>query len=87
MKNTLLIFILKQKNSSNSSTFNKDNNNNNITVLSDTPTLVYTGKSNNGESNTINVTWKEDEGILLMINDKIINKKEYTANIIWTIEE
>lgn len=86
MKNTLLIFILKQKNSPNSSTFNKDNNNN-ITVLSDTPTLVYTGKSNNGESNTINVTWKEDEGILLMINDKIINKKEYTANIIWTIEE
>ena len=85
MKNTLLIFILKQKNSPNSSTFNKDNNN--ITVLSDTPTLVYTGKSNNGESNTINVTWKEEEGILLMINDKIINKKEYTANIIWTIEE
>lgn len=64
----------------------KDNNNN-ITVLSDTPTLVYTGKSNDGESNTTNVTWKEDEGILLMINDKIINKKEYTANIIWTIEE
>ena len=86
MKNTLLIFILKQKNSSISSTFNKDNNNN-ITVLSDTPTLVYTGKSNDRESNTTNVTWKEEEGILLMINDKIINKKEYTANIIWTIEE
>ena len=58
-----------------------------ITVLSSTPTLVYTGKKNDGSTLNTSVTWKDDEGILLMITDKLINGMEYETNIIWTVEE
>lgn len=55
----------------------------NIVTLSDKPTLVYTGT---GETNT-SVNFNTDEGILLMINEKIVVGKEYTSNIIWSIQE
>ena len=58
-----------------------------ITVLSSTPTLVYTGNKNDGNTLNTSVTWNNDEGILLMITDKIINNVEYETNIVWTIEE
>ena len=57
-----------------------------LTTLSSTKTLVYTGSSNDGESKTTTITWNIDEGILLQINNPIINKKEYLTNINWTIE-
>ncbi len=59
----------------------------NIFHLQDKPALVYTGTSNDGNTVTTEVKWKDDEGILLLINNKIISGKEYTANIVWTIEE
>lgn len=37
----------------------------NINVLSSTPTLIYTGKNNQGSISTTKISWKEDEGILL----------------------
>ena len=58
-----------------------------ITVLSSTPTLAYTGKKNDESTLNTSVTWKDDEGILLMITDKLINGMEYETNIIWTVEE
>lgn len=59
----------------------------NVTELSNTKVLVYKGESNNGTIKTTNVTWNDDEGILLMINNKIIAGKEYTTHIIWSVEE
>lgn len=60
------------------------NSNGDIFPLSDKPTLVYTDTEN--KLNTV-VNWNDDEGILLMVNEKIISGKEYSANIIWSIEE
>ena len=56
----------------------------NIYNLSSTPTLVYTGVSSVLDTT---VSWNEDEGILLMINDKIISGLEYETKIVWSIEE
>ena len=58
-----------------------------IKVLSKTPTLVYEGLSNDGNTKTTIVTWNEDEGILLQINSPLINNLEYTTNITWILEE
>lgn len=58
-----------------------------ILPLSTTPTLVYTGTKNSGSTLNTKVSWSDDEGILLMINDKVISDMEYETNIIWTIEE
>ncbi len=59
----------------------------NINVLSTTPTLIYTGESNQGTTKITNVTWNENEGILLMIKEYLENNTEYEAEITWIIEE
>lgn len=61
--------------------------NNTITPLSTTPLLVYTGTNNNNEIKITNVTWDDDKGILLKINDTLINGVEYSSIITWKIEE
>jgi hypothetical protein len=58
-----------------------------IKSLSDTPTLVYTGKNNGGSTTTTDITWEENKGILLRLNDPLENNVKYSAQIIWTIEE
>lgn len=59
----------------------------NVVTLSDKPTLVYNGKKNSGNVENTSVTWNEDEGILLMINGKIISGLEYSTVILWSLEE
>lgn len=56
-------------------------------VLSDTPTLVYTGKNNGGVTTTTVVSFEEEKGILLQLIDPLSNNVYYDADIIWTIEE
>lgn len=58
-----------------------------ITVLDDEPKLIYTGTDNGGVTKTTNVTFKEDEGILLSINNPIKNNMVYTSVISYSIEE
>ena len=58
-----------------------------ISILSDTPTLVYTGANNGGNILHTNVKFAKDEGILLKLNGKIINNTTYETKIIWKIEE
>lgn len=58
-----------------------------IQVLSDTPTLVYEGEENGGNIKVTNVSWKEEEGILLQLEDPLINFLEYKAIITWSITE
>lgn len=55
-------------------------------ILSSTKTLVYTGEDNGNETKITNIVWNENEGILLQINNPIINNSEYKAYITWTIE-
>ena len=59
----------------------------NITPLSSNKTLVYTGSKNDGSIKVTNVSFKENEGILLKVNDVLINNLEYKTDIIWSIEE
>ena len=49
-------------------TIDKDEN---ITVLSNTPTLVYNGENNSGSIKVTNITWKKQEDILLQITDAL----------------
>lgn len=58
-----------------------------IKTLSTTPVLVYTGTPNEGVIKVTNVTWKDNEGILLNVTEPLINNLEYTATITWSIEE
>lgn len=60
---------------------------NEITVLSNTPTLVYTGYNNEGMTTKTLIEWEEDKGILLQVNDYIENNTEYFAEITWILEE
>lgn len=60
---------------------------NGIVPLSLNPVLVYSGEANDGNTKTTEITFNDDEGILLLINGKIINGKEYSSNIICNIEE
>ena len=63
------------------------NNLGEMTILSSTPTLVYTGESNDGSIKITNISWKENEGILFQLKDYLENNKEYKAEITWILEE
>ncbi len=56
-------------------------------VLSTIPVLVYTGEENGGVTKVTNINWAKDKGILLCLNDPLMNNVEYETKIIWTIEE
>lgn len=60
---------------------------NDIIVLSNQPTLVYTGESNGGQIKVTEVVWDVDAGILLQILDYIENNTQYNAVITWSITE
>ena len=60
--------------------------NNVIKTLSSEKTLIYTGTANDGKIKTTTITWNESEGILLQINNPLINNNEYKTNIDWNIE-
>lgn len=61
--------------------------NGDVNVLSSTPTLVYSGKNNEGSTLTTTVNWSENKGILLQLLVPLKNNVEYSLEIIWTIEE
>lgn len=60
---------------------------NTINTLTENKTLIYTGENNNGEVKITNITWPNNQGILLQIKDTIQNNTTYEATITWTIEE
>lgn len=62
-------------------------NDGNIFTLSTSPTLVYTGKKNEGKTNVTTISWEEDKGIILRLNTPLENNIEYNAEIIWTLKE
>ena len=61
---------------------------NGITPLSSTKLLIYQGEDNSGSVKITNITWNENEGILLRIaNEPVEQNKEYQATITWDLEE
>ena len=58
-----------------------------IIVLDQEPKLIYTGVDNGGVIKTTNIIFKEDEGILLCINNPIKNNMVYSSIISYSIEE
>lgn len=63
------------------------NNLGEISILSSTPTLVYTGESNGGSIKVTNISWNENEEILFQLKGYLENKKDYKAEITWILEE
>lgn len=59
----------------------------NVYPLGASPILVYTGSGNDGNEKVTTVSWNDNEGILLRIDRKVICNREYTASIVWSIEE
>lgn len=58
------------------------------TILSSTPTLVFTGADNEGVTKITDVNWPANQGILLKIDTVPIYKGDlYTTPITWTLHE
>lgn len=59
----------------------------NINVLNENKTLVYTGASNAGETLITDVTWDNNRGILLSVeNEPVFIGETYKTDIDWSIE-
>lgn len=56
-------------------------------ILSETLVLVYTGKANGGDLKKLEIVFENDTGVLLRVNDKVMNNKTYTTTIIWKLEK
>lgn len=59
--------------------------NNEIKTLSNTPTLVYSGTPNEGNTKTTNISWNENTGILFKIIEPLYNGETYSTLIHWTL--
>ena len=59
--------------------------NNEIKTLSNTPTLVYSGTPNDGNTKTTNILWNENTGILFKILEPLYNGETYSTLIHWTL--
>ena len=59
--------------------------NNEIKTLSNTPTLVYSGAPNEGNTKITNISWNETTGILFKIIEPLYNGETYSTLIHWTL--
>lgn len=64
------------------------NSDNDMIVLSSTPTLIYTGESNNGTIKITKISWNTNKGILFHpTQEPLQNGETYSTTIIWSISE
>lgn len=49
--------------------------------------IVYSGENNGGSVKITNISWSEDKGILLKLNNPLENNTKYSAEITWILEE
>lgn len=57
-------------------------------ILTSTPTIVYTGKNNEGIVNFEDLNWSKEKGPLLdLTNDALVANEEYFVTIYFYIEE
>ncbi len=58
---------------------------NKITTLSTTPTLIYTGTGNDGNTKVTNITWNEKTGILFKVINPLTNGESYSTLVKWIL--
>ena len=58
---------------------------NNIKTLSSSPTLIFSGISNDGNTKTTDISWNENTGILFKIIDSLYNGETYSTLIHWLL--
>lgn len=59
-----------------------------IVPLSKTELLIYQGTSNGGDAKITEITYPEDEGVILsLMNEPLEVGETYTANITWNLKE
>lgn len=59
-----------------------------IVTLSEEPIIIYDGNNNQGKVIVHNLTWSNEKGILLNLNDNALEANEdYSVNILWYVEE
>lgn len=59
--------------------------NNEIKTLEKTPTLMYTGTKNDGDTKTTTILWEENKGILFKVIEPLYNGKIYKTTINWIL--
>ena len=59
--------------------------NNEIKTLEKTPTLMYTGTKNDGDTKTTTILWEENKGILFKVIEPLYNGKTYKTTINWIL--
>lgn len=58
---------------------------NEVKTLSKTPTLIYSGTPNEGNTKTTQITWNKTEGILFQVINPLYNGETYTTDIKWLL--
>lgn len=58
---------------------------NKISTLGTTPTLIYSGSPNGGNTKTTNISWAENVGILFKVIDPLYNGETYSTSINWIL--
>ena len=58
---------------------------NKISTLGTTPTLIYSGSPNGGNTKTTNISWAENVGILFKVLDPLYNGETYSTSINWIL--
>lgn len=59
-----------------------------ITILNETPLLVHTGNNTGGVPEKIGITWSNEKGILLSLENNALEvNEEYNAKVVWSVEE
>ncbi len=58
---------------------------NQISTLGTTPTLIYSGSPNDGNTKTTNISWAENVGILFKVIDPLYNGETYSTSINWIL--
>lgn len=56
-----------------------------IKTLSSTPTLIYSGTANTGDTKTTTITWNEADGILFEVIEPLYNGEVYSSFIKWIL--
>ena len=58
---------------------------NEVKTLGNTPTLIYTGTGNEGNTKTTNIEWSRATGILFQVIEPLHNKETYKTSIKWIL--
>ena len=58
---------------------------NEVKTLGNTPTLIYAGTGNEGNTKTTNIEWNKTTGILFQVIEPLHNEETYKTSIKWIL--